>query len=196
MANFSRCLAVSKLTYGLELLSNKQNIQSKPDHWENALTWLDNLHNKSLMNIFGCRYNENKEVTRVLLGLQSISSHAKSLKISFFLRLKTKTVPASTILKTLYKQRNISNIREEINEALAASSLNWRTATLKNIPTIKRFLKEQDIIKSRQKLRNSNSEQNWIIKETFKLNKTANLEILESLNLTSRVHMWFHRSKQ
>ena len=84
VANLYRCLAISKLTYGLELLSFDEQIQTKSDSWENALRWLDNLNHESLIKIFGCRNNEEKEAIRTLLGLQSISSHAKSLKLASF----------------------------------------------------------------------------------------------------------------
>ena len=80
VANLYRSLAISKLTYGLELLNSEDTIETKQDQRENGFKWLDNTSNKSLIKIFGCRLSTKQETIKNLLGLQSISSHAKSLQ--------------------------------------------------------------------------------------------------------------------
>ena len=144
------------------------------------------------MKIFNCRYNTEKETIRAILGLQSISSHAKSLKISFFLRLKEKNVPSSILLNELYKRKDISSIQTEVNSILSASdSKNWQTTLSKQIPVVKKLLKNKDKTETMNKIESSNSKQMWIARKIINKNKTTTLEILNSLNLTSRVQMWF-----
>ena len=192
IANLYRSLAISKLTYGLELLNSNELIQIKPDHWVNALDWLDELNHKSLMKIFDCKYSTNKEIIRVILGLQSISYHAKSLKINFFIRIKNRNLPASYLLNDLCKYREMSDIHKNLNETLNnLQILNWQYISTKQIPKIKKSTKFYDKTNSVEKITNSNSQQMWIVKEALKRNPNTDFEIIENLNLTKRVQMWF-----